>query len=387
MDDLALERTPRLRPSPFFERALAAGAKGASVYNHMILPSRFAGTLEEYRALTEDVTVWDVGCQRQVEISGRDSLALVQYLCTRDMSRVGTGRARYTFLCNHRGGVVNDPVALRVAEDRFWLSLADRDVLLWAQAIAAERGWEAEVFEPDVSPLQIQGPKSKALVTDLWGEDIAALGYYRTAWTVWDGVELLVSRTGWSGEFGYEVFLTDAAAGGRLWDRVMEAGEPYGAQPASPNQIRRIEGGILSYGTDLDDSVNPYELGFGRLVEFPPGEDFVGRAALEELATRPPSRLLTGARLDGPPIMSFPERRPVTAGGRTVGELTSACYSPRFASNLGYVFAETPCAPPGTRLQTEADGHLRTAVTQPLPFITPAKNNPPPPQTVLPRLT
>ena len=374
MADLALERTPRLRPSPFLERALAAGAKGASVYNHMILPSRFAGTLEEYRALVENVAIWDVGCQRQVEIRGPDALALVQYLCTRDVSRVGVGRARYTFLCNHRGGVVNDPVLLRVAEDRFWLSLADRDVLLWAQAVAAERGFTAEVCEPDVSPLQIQGPKSRALATDLFGAEIANLGYYRAAWTRLDGMELLVSRTGWSGEFGYEVFLTEAAEGGRLWDRVFAAGEPYGAQPASPNQIRRMEGGILSYGTDMNDSVNPYELGFGRLVEFPPGTDFIGRAALEELAERPPRRLLTGARMDGPPITAFPEHRPVTAKGRRVGVLTSACFSPRLATNLGYVFVESPCAQPETRLQTEVDGLPRTAVAHPLPFITPVKS-------------
>ncbi len=230
---------------------------GVTVYNRMVMPGIYEGMLEEYRALVEDVTLWDVAVQRQVEIRGRDAFALTQYLCTRDVSRVAVGQCRYTFVCNYEGGILNDPVLLRPDGDRYWLSLADRDILLWAQAIAAERGLDAVVREPDVSPIQVQGPRSKPLIADVFGEAIAGLPYYRCAWTVLDGLELLVSRTGWSGEFGYEVFLTDVTRASWLWNRLLEAGRPYNIKPAAPNQVRRIEGGILSYGTDMDDSVNP----------------------------------------------------------------------------------------------------------------------------------
>ena len=368
-EELLISRTPRLRPSPYFESTLRAGASSLSVYNHMLLPAGFSGMLDEYRALVEDVTIWDVGGQRQVEMEGPDAAALSQYLCTRDVARVKVGQARYTFVCNHEGGILNDPVLLRVGKDRFWLSLGDRDILLWAQAIARERGMDVAVREPDVSPLQVQGPRSRALIADVFGEDVAGLPYYRCAWTALGGVRLLVSRTGWSGEYGYEVFLTDRTRGTWLWDTLFAAGQAYGAKPAAPNQIRRIEGGILSYGTDMDDSVNPFELGFGRLVEFGAEGDFAGRPALVEIAERGVDRLLTGARIGGEPIWGNPVHYPAHLEGRQVGVLTSVAYSPRFGANLGFVLVERPAAAPGTKLTVTIAGEERRAVTEPLPFV------------------
>lgn len=367
-DDLPLIRSPRLRPSPYFEATLRAGLTGVTIYNHMILPARYSGLLDEYRALVEDVTIWDVGGERQVEIEGPDAGRLTRYLCTRDTSRLEVCRACYVFICSHAGGILDDAVLLRVGKDRFWLSLADRDILLWAQAIAYERGLDAAVREPDVSPLQIQGPKSKPLVADVFGGEVADLPYYRCAWTNLDGVNLLVSRTGWSGEYGYEVFLTDRTRGAWLWDLLFEAGRRYGVRAAAPNHIRRVEGGILSYGTDMDDTVNPFELGFGRLVDFDDGEDFAGRAALMEIAEQGPARLLTGVRMGGEPILGNPVHYPLFLEGRQVGWLTSAAYSPRFDANLGFALVERTAAAPGTALEASVEGLRLTAVTEPLPF-------------------
>lgn len=225
------------------------------------------------------------------------------------------------------------------------------------------------VREPDVSPLQVQGPKSKPLVADVFGDGIAGLPHYRCAWTSVDGVRLLVSRTGWSGEFGYEVFLTDRTRGSWLWDMLFAAGRGYKVKPAAPDQIRRIEGDILSYGTDMDDSVNPFEPGFGRMVEFDVEGDFVGRSALREIGEQGVERLLTGVRIHGEPILGNPVRYPVFRQGDQVGALTSVAYSPRFGANLGFVLVEREAAMPRTRLDVLIDGRPRSAVTEPIPFV------------------
>ena len=281
----------------------------------------------------------------------------------------GWGRPATPSCVTADGGILNDSVLLRVGEQRFWLSLGDRDILLWAQAIAHERGLDVAVREPDVSALQVQGPKSRPLIGDVFGEDIAGLPYYRCAWTELEGVRLVVSRTGWSGEFGYEVFLTDRTRGSWLWDTLFAAGRSYNVKPAAPNQIRRIEGGILSYGTDMDDSVNPFELGFRRMVEFDAEGDFVGGSALREIARRGADRMLTGVRIGGEPILGNPVHYPARRGGDRVGVLTSVAYSPRFCANLGFVLVGRAAATPGTRLDVLIEGEPRPTITEPIPFV------------------
>ena len=340
----------------------------------MLLPTRYTSMLEEYEALTTAVTIWDVAAQRQVEIQGPDATALTQYLTTRDVTRIKPGQARYTFICNHAGGILNDPVLLKLADDHYWLSLADRDILLWAQAVGAERGWNVAVREPDVSPLQIQGPKSGDLIGDLFGEAVRDQKYYNFVETELDGVPLVVSRTGWSGEFGYEVFLRDGSRGEWLWDRLFAAGESYRASPACPNQIRRIEGGMLSYGTDMDDSVTPLELGFEKFVQLVGPDDFIGKAALRAQAERGVEHRLTGIRVGGDPILYNPEHHDVLVGDSYVGRLTSVVYSPRFEANLGFVFVTAEHADPGTELDIVFGQDVRRGVTEPIPFVEPTKN-------------
>ncbi len=368
-------RSPRLRPSPYFEATRRAGVQAFTTYNHMLLPTRFTSMEEEYRALTTAVSIWDVAAQRQVEIQGPEAAALTQYLCTRDVTRIRPGQARYTFICNHHGGILNDPVLLKLAEDHYWLSLADRDILLWAQAVGAEREMAVSVQEPDVSPVQVQGPRSADLIGDVFGPEIRDQKYYHFVETELDGVPMVVSRTGWSGEFGYEVFLRDSTKGAWLWDLLFAAGEPYGATPGCPNQIRRIEGGILSYGTDMDETVTPLELGFERLVQLD-GDDFIGRKALQAQAARGLERKLTGIRVAGDPVEYNPELIDVAVGGERAGHVTSIVYSPRFGANIGFVFVGVEHARPGTELEVALPTGVRRGVTEPIPFVEPTKGKP-----------
>ncbi len=368
---LPLAVSPRLRRSPYYEATVAAGATAFTVYNHMLLPASYAGQQAEYQALTEAVAVWDVAAERQVEIAGPDARRLVQYVVTRNVAALEAGRARYTMMCNPAGGVLNDPVLLCLADDRWWLSLADRDILLWVQGIARTGGYEVEVTEPDVSPLQVQGPKSPDVMAALFGDWVRELPYYRFRETDLDGVPMVVARTGWSGEFGYEIFLQDGSFGIELWDRVFAAGEPYGAVPGAPNQIRRIEGGILSYGTDMDDTVNPLELGFERLCDLDGTDDFVGKEALRKVAARGVERRLTGLVVEGEPVPGDVAHA-VTRDGEPVGRTTSVAWSPRIEANVGLGLLALDATEPGTAVEVHAAGGVRSATTRALPLV-PAK--------------
>ncbi len=369
---LTLAESPRLRRSPFYDATIRAGASAFTVYNHMLLPAAYAGMEAEYEALTTAVTVWDVAGERQVEFKGPDAARAVQLVTTRDVTKHRVGRARYVLVCSEGGGVLNDPVLLRLADDHFWMSLADRDILLWAQAWAAGRGLDVEITEPDVSPVQVQGPNSRELIRRAFGDAVADQRYFRFTRFTHAGVDLVVSRTGWSGEYGYEVFLTDSSRGEWLWDLLFAAGEGLGVTPAAPNQIRRIEGGILSSGSDMDDHVNPYELGLGRMVDLDV-EEFAGRAALAEAAARPLERLLTGLFVAGPPL-AVPCHLPVTHDGEPVGRVSSGACSPRFGTNVALGLVRSDLAEPEHGVVVHAEDGERAAVTAALPFVEATKD-------------
>ena len=373
MEPFSFTPSPRTRPSPYFDKTIEAGMTAATVYNHMVLPTAFSGPAAEYEALINGVAIWDVAAERQVEIVGPQATALTQYLCTRDVSKMQIGQGRYTFVCNYEGGILNDPILLKLADDKYWISLADNDIGLWAQGIGREAGFDCRVHEPDVAPMQVQGPKSLDLIRDVFGEEIASLKYYRFAETELDGVPMVVSRTGWTGEFGYEVWLRDGSKGSWLWDRMFSAGEAHGAIPGTPNQIRRVEGGILSYGSDMDSSVNPFELGFDRLVDFETSDDFIGRSALEQIAAQDVSRRLTGVK--------FPARLTgnirlldVSADGKKVGYLSSLSWSPRFNATLGFVMLPVELAAPGTEITLHHPDGEAAGTTEPIPFVEPIKS-------------
>jgi aminomethyltransferase len=378
MFDLSLvQRGARLRRSPFFEATQRYGAQGYTVYNHMLFPIRFGDLEEEYWHLLEHVTLWDVAVERQVEITGPDAFRFADLLTPRDLARCAVGEGRYVVITAEDGGIVNDPVLLRLGENHFWLAAADSDLLLWARGAALHAGMKVRIAEPDVSPLQVQGPKAKEVVRALFGERAAALRYYRFFETSLDGIPLVVTRTGWSGEIGYELYLRDGSRGDELWERVMEAGRPYRIRPTGPCDIRRIEAGILNWGADISLETNPYEVGLERLVDEHKRAPYIGCEALARIRTEGVRRRLVGVEIEGERIEMNTVKWRVRAGGDTIGQVTSAIYSPRLEKNIGYAMVPVARAAPGTVLEVEIPGSgERRARVVPLPFVDPGKRIP-----------
>jgi aminomethyltransferase len=364
------------RKSPYWERTVEAGCKSWDLYNHMLIPTFYDDDEQEYWHLLKHVTLWDVAVERQVEITGPDAAAFAQLLTCRDLSRCEVGQCKYAPLIAPDGGIVNDPILLRLGQDRFWLSLADSDALLYAKGVQALAGLEVTVQEPDVSPLQVQGPKSKPLIRDLFGDDVMNLRYYRCIESDIEGIPVVVSRTGWTGEVGYEIYLRDSSRGLDLWDRVMEAGLPYEIRAIAPSEPRRIEAGIFNYGSDMTIENNPFEIsGMERLVEF--SADFIGRATLERIAVQGVRRKLVGVEFGGEPFLMWLEDFwPVVRDGTAVGRLTSAGRSYRLKKNIGYAWVPAELAEPGTELELESPGGPVPAVTTALPFLDPGKDIP-----------
>lgn len=325
----------QIRKSPYFDATVKWGARGFSVYNHMYIPRDFGNPEENFWNLVNDAILCDVAVERQVEITGPDAAQFVQLLTPRDLSNMTVGQCKYILITNADGGILNDPILLRLAENHFWISLADSDILLWAQGVAVHSGLDVSICEPDVSPLQLQGPKSGMVMKALFGDSIMDLKYYWLREVELDGIPLIVSRTGWSSELGYELYLTDESRGGELWEKIMAAGEPYGLKPGHTSSIRRIEGGMLSYHADADMHTNPYELGLDRLVNLDIEADFIGKAALRRIKEEGVRRKQVGLIIEGEalkgPNTSF---WAIKKDGVTIGKVTSAVYSPRLEMNI-----------------------------------------------------
>jgi aminomethyltransferase len=372
-DPAQIQRGARLRRSPYFEATQRAGCRGYTVYNHMLLPIRYASFEAEYRRLLADVTLWDVSVERNVEIAGRDGLKFAELLTPRDLSRCRVGEGRYVLLTDDAGGIVNDPVLLRLEENRFWLACADSDVLLWAKGVARNCGMDVELRELDVAPLQIQGPKSRDLVTGLFGDWVSNLKYYEFRKTELQGIPVIVTRTGWTGELGYELYLLDPARGVDLWKRVLKAGKRYRIAPTGPSDIRRIEAGILNYGIDMTLDNNPYELGLERLVNLDKQADFIGREALKRIARNGVTKKLVGLEISGTKMDLNFTRTPIRVEGKTAGFITSCVHSPRLKKNIGYAMLPLERSKEGTRLEIDAPDGVRAAVVVPMPFIDPKR--------------
>ncbi|MDS1269596.1 glycine cleavage T C-terminal barrel domain-containing protein [Lipingzhangella sp. LS1_29] len=380
----------RVRKSPFFYASRRHGVAKYSVYNHTYHPRHYGDPWAEYWHLLNGVTLWDVGVERQVEITGPDAFDFTNMLVPRDLTKCQVGQCKYVFITNEEGGIINDPVLLRLGENHFWLSLADSDVLLWARGLAYFSGMDVTIREADVGPVQVQGPKSKDVMVDLFGEDVLDIPYYFLASYDLDGLDVVVSRTGYTSELGFEIYLRNASRDAmKLWDKVIEAGTPHGIQVIGPCHIRRIEGGILSWGCDIDYSTNPFEVGYGYevswMVDLDQEADFIGKEALRQIRDNGVSRKLAGVRIDGPSLGSFndgsmidayPVRRKNDPDGEVIGKVTSACFSPRLEQNIGFALVSIEDAALGTEFVVETQHGPQNATVVEKPFIDPKKNTP-----------
>ena len=357
-----------LRKSPYFDATVADGIASFSVYNHMLIPAHFGDPDGEYQQLVDNVVMWDVAGQRQVELAGPDAEKLVRYLTPRDLSGIAIGQAKYVPICDHNGILINDPVLQRISDDCFWLSIADSDIALWAGAIAAERGLEVRVTEPDVSPMAVQGPRATDVVADLFGDWVRDLKYFWFRETELDGIPLLLARSGWSKQGGFELYLRDGARGTELWNRVKDAGAPYGIVPGAPSDIERIESGLLSYGADARSGANPFEVGLGHLVDLERDEDFVGKVALKKILDEGIRRRRVGLVLAGGKISGFTHLHGLYLGEDVVGTVTEAVYSARLDMNIAVALLASEIADDEQGLEADIGEERRPAKISTLPF-------------------
>ena len=364
----------QIRKSPYFDATVRWGAQGFSVYNHMYIPRDFGDPQQNFWNLVNDAILCDVAVERQVEITGPDAARFVQMLTPRDLSNLAVGQCKYILITNADGGILNDPIVLRLGENHFWISLADSDILLWAQGVAVHSGMNVSIGEPDVSPLQLQGPKSGQVMQALFGESILDLRYYWLLELELDGIPLIVSRTGWSSELGYELYLRDGSRGDELWEKIMAAVAPFGLKPGHTSSIRRIEGGMLSYHADADIHTNPYELGLDRLVNLDMEADFIGKAALLRIRDSGVRRKQVGLRIEGAPLKG-PNTSfwAISKGGTAIGKVTSAVYSPRLEQNIALAMVATDCAETGMTVEVATPGDPVRASIVERPFFDPKK--------------
>jgi|TARA_B110000259_G_scaffold99249_1_gene114600 aminomethyltransferase len=364
----------QIRKSPYFDATVQWGAQSFSVYNHMYIPRDFGDPEQNFWNLVNDAILCDVAVERQVEITGPDAAKFIQILTPRDLSNMAVGQCKYILITNVDGGILNDPILLRLAENHFWLSLADSDILLWAQGVAINSGLDITIVEPDVSPLQLQGPKSGKIMQALFGDSIMDLRYYWLREVELDGIPLVVSRTGWSSELGYEIYLRNSAQGYELWEKIMAAGAPLGLKPGHTSSIRRIEGGMLSYHADADISTNPFELGLDRLMNLDMDANFIGKAALIRIQEEGVTRKQVGLIIEGVPLKG-PNTTfwTIQKDGVAVGNVTSAVYSPRLEQNIALAMVSAEHADIGTSVDVLASSGLIRASIVGRPFYDPKK--------------
>jgi glycine cleavage system aminomethyltransferase T len=359
----------RLRPSPYYAATLADGVVAFTTYNHMLMPTSFGDPEGEYWRLMNGVSQWDVAVERQVELTGPDAGRLAQILAPRRLDRCAVGQGKYVPLCNHEGVLINDPILLKLDEDRYWLSIADSNIWFWARAIAAERGLRVRVSEPDVSPMALQGPKAEDVVASVCGDWVRGLKYFWFRETAIEGIPVVVARSGWSKQGGFEIYLMDGSQGTRLWNLFKEAGRPWDIGPGNPNFCERVETGLLSYGGDTDDATNPFEVRLDRYIDLDVADDVVGIAALRRIKAEGVRRHQLGVMLDGetPTALGFLWHE-IRQNGTNIGSMTNCVWSWRLKRNIGFALVAVS-ARPGDRVEVIKDGERLTGTLTTLPFV------------------
>ncbi len=335
MKTFSIAKSRRLRGTPYTSRIEKQGVTAYTIYNHMLLPAAF-GTLEDsYHHLKEYVQVWDVSAERQVEISGKDSAKLVQLMTCRDLSKSKDGRCYYCPIIDDNGGLINDPVVLRLNENKWWVSLADSDVILFAKGLAIGNKFDVKIVEPNVDIMAVQGPKSFNLMEKVFGNKIVNLKFFGFDYFEYGGDKHLIARSGWSKQGGYEIYVEHNDSGLKLYDHLFEIGKEFNIKPGCPNLIERIESGLLSYGNDMDNGDNPYECGFDKYINIDSDINFLGKEKLKQVKSEGIKKKLMGVKLDTDKISLTGSLDLTDQNNKIIGELRSACYSPHFKKVIG----------------------------------------------------
>jgi len=366
-----LQSSIRLRATPYKSRVEQLGVSDFSVVNHTLLPKGFGDTQQnDYMHLKTHVQLWDVGCQRQVELRGTDAAHLAQLMTPRALTNSKVGQCFYAPMVDEFGGMLNDPVILKLAEDQFWFSIADSDVLLWAKALAYALKLDVTVDEPDVWPLAIQGPKSEELLVRVFGEQVREIGFFRFKQLPFKGRQLPVARSGYSKQGGFEIYLDDSRLGEALWDACWAAGEGLSLRPGCPNLIERIEGGLVSYGNEMTRANNPLECGMEQYCQLDGSIEFIGLSALQKIQKQGVTQQIKGVIFDGDPCPPCSRPWPLTVNESEAGKLTSAIWSPRFNANVGLGMLSKMHWSPGTAVTVESeDGLQRSGRVTALPML------------------
>lgn len=360
----------RQRGTPYTPRVEALGVSAYSIVNRTILPKGFRKTVEEdYWHLRTHVQLWDVGCQRQIQLKGPDAAKLVQWMTPRDLRQAKVGQCFYAPLVDAKGGMINDPIILKLAEDRFWLSIADSDVELWAKGLAQGYGFDVAVSEEDVWPLAVQGPKADDLMSLVFGETVRSIRFFRYKKLQFQGHPLLIARSGYSKQGGFEIYLDKPALGLALWDALWDAGQAFNVAPGSPNLIERVEGGLLSLGNEMTNENNPLECGLGQYCQLDGTLNFIGKDALLRIKQTGVKRLMRGVLFGGDRCPPCREPWPLLVNGQPVGAVTTAIWSPRFKKNVALGLIERGFWEPGQQVAVDSlDGEIRAGQVVELPF-------------------
>ncbi len=342
MKNFSIAKSRRLRSTPYTSRIEKQGVTAYTIYNHMLLPAAFGSIEDGYNHLKEHVQVWDVSAERQVEISGKDSAKLVQLMTCRDLSKSKVGRCYYCPIIDDAGNLVNDPVVLKIAEDKWWISIADSDVIFFAKGLASGHKFNVKIIEPTVDIIAIQGPKSFSLMEKVLGKKITELKFFGFDYFDFKGTKHLIARSGWSKQGGFEVYVQNAAAGQKLYDHLFEAGKEFNVKPGCPNLIERIESALLSYGNDFDNDDNPFECGFDQYVSLDSQINFLGKEKLKKIKSEGIKKKLIGIQIECKEINLSNSLEIKDKKNKIIGELRSACYSPHFGKVIGIAMMNKP---------------------------------------------
>ena len=369
MKNYSIAKSRRLRSTPYTSRIESQGVTAYTVYNHMLLPAAFGSLEDSYHHLKEDVQIWDVAGERQVEILGKDSAKLVQLMTCRDLSKSKDGRCYYCPILDDEAGIINDPVVLRINENRWWISIADSDVILFAKGLAIGNKFDVKITEPNVDIMAVQGPKSFKLMEKVFGDKITKLKFFGFDYFDFQGTKHLIAQSGWSKQGGYEIYVENTKSGLDLYDHLFDVGKEFNVKPGCPNLIERIESALLSFGNDMDNEDNPYECGFDKFINIDSDINFLGKEKLKKIKAEGIKKKLMGIKFDAKEISLSGSLDLKDENNNIIGELRSACYSPHFGKVIGIAMIKKPYWEVSQSVKAEINGNICIGNVCDLPFI------------------